>query len=205
MANSGPTSMQWWGMGSVQNTLTGPSSNAAQGISFVKDVGTTMVATLLTEVAGYAPYNEIGWYDTTAAPGSEVLNVIFSGSDAPVTNKTFTPSVNWGLYIRSHASYPSSATKGWLFFSESSRNRTVGFTADAVPGQQHFAVFAQSLAAQGEKFVVGVEDLTINNSSIECLGDFNDSIFTLQVVPAPGAAALAGLGGLVALRRRRSR
>lgn len=197
------TTPQYYGYAATASGRTSSGSDAPDVIAFTQDAGVTYRASQLVEVAGYAPYNEIGWYDTTDKAGFETLHTIFKGSDAPVTTVDFTPSPTWGLYIRSYKGYSNDSGKGWLFFSDSSRNRTKGFEADAVPGQQHFAIFSTSTQPGVDRYIVGTEDLTINHSGIEGIGDFNDVIFTLEAVPTPGAAALLGMGGLAALRRRR--
>lgn len=203
VSNTAGAALPWWGYGNTVSALAGPTSNAAS-FGFVKEVGTVVRATLLVEVAGYASVNEIGWYNTDDLPGAEILKPIFSGPTTPVTTVDFTPSANWGLYIRSYNGYTAGSGKGWFFFSESSRNRAVGFVGDPVKGQQHFSVFGADLTPGAQKYLVGTEDLTINNSSIELQGDYNDSIFSLQVIPTPGSAALVGLGGLLLGKRRRT-
>lgn len=202
--NSGPAAPSWWGYSSPNPGARGGSTNAPSAMHFQAEAPLTYQASLLLEVAGFRNVNEVGWYDTSAAPGQEVLNPIFTGAMSPVVTTTFTPSASWGLYIRSHNGYTAASGKGWLFFMDSTRNRSVGFTGDAIPGQQHFAVFGVDTTPFAERYIVGIEDLTLNNSGIELQGDFNDVVLSIQTVPTPGTAVLGVVGGLLATRRRRN-
>lgn len=202
-AISRPASLSWWGYDAKVETFRSLSTNAPRSMTMINEPGTQYQAQILLEAAAYAGVNEIGWYDAGDQAGQEELHPFFMGADGVGHFSTFTPSGEWGLYIRSHRGFTPESGNGWLFFSESDRNRTVNRSGDAVPGQQHFAIFGFDLTRDVERYVVGVEDLTIDRSSIEKQGDFNDSVFTLRVVPTPGAAALVGLGGILASRRRR--
>lgn len=194
----------WW-QGGVAPIVGGSPLNADPRMSFVTTGGADAIAsTMLLEVAGYHDYNEIGWYNINDALGSETLHPIYTGGTDPVTSATFTPSGSWGLYIRSFRGYTNPA-KGLLFFTESNRNRANGPAALSADDKntQHFALFASSLTPGSERYTIGVEDLALRSTGIENWGDYNDVVLTIQAVPAPGAAALLGLGGLMVARRRR--
>ncbi|GJQ29475.1 MAG: hypothetical protein HBSAPP03_13590 [Phycisphaerae bacterium] len=195
----------WWS-GAASPIVAGGPLNADPSVHFVTTGGATAIATtMLLEVAGYHNYNEIGWYNIADAVGSEVLHPIYTGSTAPsAAVLTFTPSPAWGLYIRSHQGY-SGAGQGLLFFTESNRNRANGPAALAADDRltQHFAIFGVDRTPGNERYTIGVEDLPLRSTSIECYGDYNDVVLTITAVPAPGAAALLGLGGVALLRRRR--
>ncbi len=194
----------WW-QGGVAPLVAGGPLNADPSVHFVTTDGANQIATtMMLEVAGYHDYNEIGWYNINDAFGSETLHPIYTGGSDPVSSTTFTPSGSWGLYIRSFQGYTNPG-KGLLFFTESNRNRANGPAALSADDRktQHFALFAPSLTPGQERYTIGVEDLALRSTNIECYGDYNDVVLTIQAVPAPGAMALLGLGGLVISRRRR--
>lgn len=194
----------WW-QGAASPTVSGSPMNADPSLYFVTTGGATAIATtMLLEVAGLHDYNEVGWYNITDAAGSEVLHPIYTGGTDPVTSVTFTPSGEWGLYLRSFQGYTNPA-KGLLFFTQSIRNRANGPAALTWSDRQtqHFALFATDLTPGAEKYTVGIEDLPLRSTGIECFGDYNDVVLTMSAVPAPGAAVWLGLGGLIVARRRR--
>lgn len=175
----------WWGRSNVTKAATSDS-----GILFSSNG--PIVAQLRMEVAGYANGNVLGWYNPSDAVGQEVLHTIFTGPNGPGTTVTFTPSADFGLYIRTGG--------GLTFFTESNRNRGTG-AGDLTT--QHFATFASSLESGGQSYILGVEDLPLSGTGVEGIGDFNDMVFSMGTVPAPGAAALFGVGFLALNRRHR--
>lgn len=179
----------WWG-GPVAEGATSGTSAMDNSLTFSSTGGVN--AQLQLEVAGYASRNELGWYDPSAASGSEVLNRIFSGPDAAGKAVAFIVNGNFGLYLKNPA--------GQVFFTESFRNRG-GTAADLTT--QHFAIFANSRVSGGQSYSIGVEDLARANTGIEGIGDYNDMVFTITTVPAPASAVLLGLGAAAIARRER--
>jgi len=156
---------------------------------------------LKIEIAGYAPFNEVGWYNVDN-PAERYA--IWSGSDSAPTAKTFNPSENWGLYI---------TTPHDTFYTQSGMN-----TGDRDDRKtQHFALFRLSDAADygngAEKYLVGVEDLRLCNAGIEKIGDYNDFVFTIEStpgdgggnIPEPASMGVLGLGTAALLMRRRAK
>lgn len=184
----------WWG----KSTSSGFRGSMDNNVGFALTAPSTQVAsTMRLEVAGYSPHNVIGWYDLNDPVGAENLNVIYNGAASAGAAVTFVPTVAFGLYIRTGGNQ--------LFFSQSHRNRAIGgpgLDAEDLT-TQHFAIFQASGVAGAQSYVIGVEDLAVCNAGREVIGDYNDLVFTLTAVPSPSAAALIGLGGLAAGRRRR--
>ena len=151
---------------------------------------------LKLEIASYSNANEVGWYDITDP--SHTHHVIWTGTDSSSSNasQTFTPSVDWGLYI---------SGPGGTFYSNSSLNSVDTST-------QHFAVFATTpLAGMGsgnEAYYIGAEDLPATTNTYEKPGDYNDFIFTIASVaginnvPEPASLAILVLGAAGLLLRR---
>jgi hypothetical protein len=187
------TTAAWWGNAAPAFAGTMDASER-----FVMTTPSTAVAaTLHLEVAGYAGVNEMGWYDTTDSAGAETLHAIFVGADSAGATTMFTPAASFGLYLRSGG--------GNVFFSDSARNRTAGGSPLGMSdlGTQHFAVFANDLTPSAERYTIGIEDLPLGATGREVVGDYNDMVVTFSPVPAPGAAGVLALGGLLGARRRR--
>lgn len=196
---------QWWGSTASDLSVGGQDFTGDPGMHFTLGAPSNSAAsTMLLEVAGNSAYNEIGWYNSADAAGAETLHPIYTGGNAPGAAASFSPSADFGLYIRSFRDYPG-ANQGLLFFTDTLRNRANG-PSSLAPSDlevQHFAVFAASLTPNAERYVIGVEDLPLRSTGIECFGDYNDVVLTIQAVPTPGTVALLGSGGLLAARRRR--
>lgn len=154
---------------------------------------------LKIEIAGYANFNEVGWYEV-GLPG--VKHTIWAGPDGAGTAALFNPSNNWGLYI---------IGPDGTFYTQSELN-----TGDKDDRKtQHFATFlASDLANYGdgaEKYYIGVEDLRLCNSGIEKNGDYNDFVFTIESapssgggdIPEPATLSVVGIGAAALLLRRR--
>lgn len=194
--------LQWWGYGSLANNLVSPASNEDPSFYLAMTPGRTGVASSFrAEVASYANYDEVGWYNINDPVGSEVLHPFILGGDSPVDNAIFTPSQNWGLYLRSYQGFSQGSGKGTYYFSQAGRNRATGYSSPPTltPNRQHFAMFAVSLTPGREQYLVGAEDLP--NNTIEQGGDYNDSIFTLCTVPEPATLSLLAAGALLWRRR----
>jgi hypothetical protein len=180
----------WWSAGGASPSNSNVTMDNDLSLSLTG--GTSVATTLRLEVAGRHAQNEIGWYDLSAPIGSEVFHTIFSGPATAVTSATFTPSTTFGLYLKSG---------GNVMFTQSARNRG----GNAIDREtQHFAFFATDLTPGAESYLVGVEDLYRHQTGVEGIGDFNDVVFSMTAVPAPGAATLALIGlGLIGSRSRR--
>lgn len=201
------TPLPWWGYSSLANNVVQPLSNEDSSWYFsgANSLPNQQQSSLLCEVASLRNFNEVGWYNTADAPGHETLHVIYRGGDNPLFNTAFTPTGNWGLYLRSWKNFGEDSGKGLYYFSQAGRNRATGFTESSVPemthNRQHFALFALDLTPGREAYLVGSEDLPGNTT--ECGGDYNDVVFKLRTVPEPASLLLLAGGALLSALRRR--
>jgi hypothetical protein len=116
-----------------------------------------------------------------------------------------------GVYfvaIASTAGYiakPYSSTPGDPFYSPAGSNASQfqldNFADDPNPFGALYR--AENLSRSGADHGVQINGASFNAVSTNGLGAQEISWYQITVVPAPGAAALLGLGGLAALRRRR--
>jgi hypothetical protein len=158
-----------------QLSFWGTGTGAADPIESFSSGGAGVGATFVLTVAGNAGVNVLGYHDSL---GDHVL--YDPTVDGPVIGQTetFTPVGNFAFYL--HNPGPN-----YFFYSDTSLGGTDG-------SQQHFAVFQQT---GSDKLWLGVEDLPGSNHG-EGLGDFNDVIFSIQLVPEPGGLTVFGVGVL---------
>jgi hypothetical protein len=180
-----PGVLPYWG-----NTFTSnsPESGGSADLSFFFQKNSSFsTAVLQLEVAGRSNVNEFGWYDLS---DTNVLHPLILGPDVAVTTNNFSPSEQYGFYIRSDSTD--------LYFTQSSLNS--GGDTD----HQHFAVFQDSSVTGAESYWIGVEDLSVSKlaGNEGRNGDYNDmlihiSAVTPPVVPEPSTAMLVLSGSLL--------
>lgn len=134
--------------------------------------GTGVAAKFVLTVAGNSGSNIIGYHDGLGNHDLIAGNIPSGG-----LTQTFTPVGNFAFYLRNPG-------LGYFFYSDN----TLGGTDPS--GKQHFAVFQQT---GSDKLWLGVEDLPRTGYG-EGYGDYNDMIFSIQLVPEPGALSVFGIG-----------
>ena len=183
-----PGVLPYWG--NAFNSAT--DSGGAADLNFtLQRTAASSIASLQLEVAQNANINEFGWYNTT---NPAVLNPIFLGPDSASASNSFSPSGQYGFYLKG---------AGGTYFTQSSLN-TAGDT-----NHQHFAIFQQSSTSGAEVYWIGIEDLSVSglNGAENGAGDYNDMLVRISAVavPEPSTAVLV-LGGsllMLGLRKRR--
>ncbi|MDW8321634.1 MAG: hypothetical protein RMM08_09740, partial [Armatimonadota bacterium] len=109
---------------------------------------------LVIEVAGLANVNELWWYDVS---NPSVGGQIFPGPAGAGSTAIFTPSLNFGLYIKTAG--------GVKYYTQSMLNPV------AERDHQHFVVFKEANGV----YWVGIEDKP-KNTGEGFGGDYNDMV-----------------------------
>ena len=161
----------WWGYG-----------DGSADLDFHFNSNLSQVVKLYIEVAGYANINELGWYDVN---NPSVGGVIFPGPAGAGSTAVFSPTTNFGLYIKTAG--------GKKYYTQSSLN------AGAEQQHQHFALFKEAPSV----YWIGIEDRPANSGE-GFGGDYNDMVIRMAVVPEPATMSLFALGLLPLLRRRKA-
>jgi hypothetical protein len=162
---------EWWGYG-----------DGSADLSFHFQSALPQAAKLVIEVAGNANINELGWYDVS---NPSVGGVIFPGPAGAGATAVFSPSLNFGLYIKTAG--------GVTYYTQSTLNPA------AETNHQHFALFKEAPGV----YWIGVEDKPANTGE-GFGGDYNDMVIRMAVVPEPATMSLFALGLLPLLRRRKA-
>jgi hypothetical protein len=162
---------EWWGY-----------SDGSAELNFHFNSNLPQAVKLVIEVAGYANINELGWYDVS---NPSVGGVIFPGPAGAGATAVFSPSLNFGLYIKTAG--------GVKYYTQSTLNPA------AETNHQHFALFKEAPGV----YWIGVEDKPANTGE-GFGGDYNDMVIRMAVVPEPATMSLFALGLLPLLRRRKA-
>jgi MYXO-CTERM domain-containing protein len=200
--------------GGVDATWT----NVQFDLSFTAPVPPPVIANLGTLSDGHAPISvpgtlaasAVNWYSFTAGSGS--WEDFWTG---------ITPSVNTdteiGIYSADGFLVSSLSNDDYSFPSAAWSHLGYGPSLIDPDGPGALVPFASASASQGR--YGATSPFTAGNTYYIAIGGFNTTFGTagfavtggattgpylLQVIPAPGAAALLGLGGLIAGRRRRA-
>ena len=186
-----PGPLPFWG--NSFNPVTDNGGSADLNFTFQRSA-LTSVASLKLEVAANSNLNEFGWYNTADA---SVLHPIFLGADSAPASDLFSPSAQYGFYLKG---------SNGVFYTQSSLNPG-GDTS-----HQHFTIFQESSTNGAEAYWLGLEDLGVSGlyGAEGSKGDYNDMLIRIaaspgSTVPEPSTALLM-LGGMltiVGLLRRR--
>jgi hypothetical protein len=178
-----PGAVPFWGK--AYNSPADKGGSADPNFFFQRTVVSSTVS-LKLEIAGLSNVNQFGWYDITEP---SVLNPLFVGQDSAPASTVFSPSVQYGFYLKTAG--------GTTFYTQSSLNQCSETT------HQHFAVFQESAISKNEIYWLGLEDLTTDALAHEgYVGDYNDMVIRLcplsppNEIPEPSTIVLT-LGGLL--------
>ena len=191
--DSPPHTLPYWGNSGKSKRKNGGNAD----LNFFFDrTGVTNAATLKLEIDPAADLDEFGWYDI-ADPSD--LHPIFLGPDSPVSSDTFTPSAEYGFYLKRG----DEAT----FYTQSTLNPYKDTS------HQHFVVFQESATPGAEIYWIGIENQTKRELKHKegGLGDYNDMLIRVsclpQIVsvpePSTGFLVLSGLSLVSMLARYR--
>jgi hypothetical protein len=186
-----PGTLPFWGK--TYNSTSDSGGTPDLNFTFQR-TSASSIASLELEVAGNKDINEFGWYNTT---NPAVLHPVFLGPDSAPSTDTFSPSAQYGLYLKG---------ADGVYYTQSSLNPS-GDTA-----HQHFAVFEQSSTNGTPVYWIGIEDLSVFglNGAEGGTGDYNDMVLrisavTVQTVPEPSTVMLVLSGTLLMLGLRKRR
>jgi hypothetical protein len=184
-----PDALAYWGKPGKSKRKKG--GNADLNFLFER-TALTNAAVLKLEIDPAADIDEFGWYDP--ADPSE-LHPIFLGPDSPVAEDTFTPTAQYGFYLKRG----DEAT----FYTQSSLNPYRDTS------HQHFAVFQESATTGAEVYWIAIENRTQRELKKKegRLGDYNDMLIRISTLstplpvpePAPEILVLGGISLIILL------
>jgi len=185
-----PGAIPFWGKKFYSVATPGHAADTGGGFDpnfFFAQDSLQSSAALMIEIAGFAPYNIFGWFETNSTGTVRgTTHPIFLGANDQGDTALFQPTAYYGFYL--------TTPQGNTFYTLSGKGSD--------PGYQHFAVFS----GPDESFWIGMEDLKFGgcNSSDK---DYNDMVVYVAPAPIPEPATLTlfgtGLIGLAGLVRRR--
>jgi hypothetical protein len=184
-----PGPLPYWG--NAFNSTADTGGSADLNFTFNKTTASS-IASLQLEVAANSNINAFGWY---TLGDTNDLHTIFSGSASAVTTLSFTPSAQYGFWLKGDDG---------TYFTQSSLN-PAGDTS-----HQHFAVFQQSSTTGAEVYWLGIEDFNVSEfgGAEGNTGDYNDMLIKISgvAVPEPSSVLLVMSGAflMLGLRKRRS-
>jgi hypothetical protein len=170
------------------------AGNPSTPVGWIMEATNTQQATTLrVEVAGQAGSNVLGWY-TANNDGTVIADqgIIFNGAATPggagdSVDIPIAAGTRFGFYLCPAGNCANA------FLSGAAVTNAGGNTG-------RFALFSENPAAPTHpdadivKYWVGVEDLLKPVSGEGVYGDYNDMIFSVEVVPEPAFLGVLGIG-----------
>lgn len=172
-----PGALPFWG--NAYNSVSDSGGTADPSFFFQRTAPSSAVS-LQLEIAGVSNVNQFGWYDIT---DSSILHPLFLGPDSAPASTVFSPSPQYGFYLKTSGDN--------TYYTQSSLN------SSGESDHQHFVAFQESAISGKEIYWLGIEDLSVAGLGQEGnIGDYNDMVIRLSAlsppneIPEPSTAVL---------------
>ncbi len=196
-----------WNAASWETIQYGPGSASSARDATGGNPGAALQVTMTASTSGGALngfQHNVGGNQYNPAVDGAVASIDFS-LDARWISSSLVPGGHGlsigiqqgGIDYASNPTQPTGFTGNWVTLTDTGLTASDFTRLDGLPGTPDFSAGGASFSYGFRTFIAGFNH---GNSNIV---NYDNLSMTVHSTPAPGAAALAGLGGLLASRRRR--